>query len=86
MDGQREIRSQLLTHDAEIGDCSEPSISLKWQLTVHHLKGLFRSVLTRNIGGVIVIRTSDGEVEVEVLEVKGNQVRLGTKAPASVKI
>jgi carbon storage regulator len=40
-------------------------------------------VLTRKLGEVI--RIGDG-VTVRVLEVKGNQVRLGLEAPADVKI
>ena len=40
-------------------------------------------VLTRKIGEKIVI---DGQIVVKVLEVKGNQVRLGLEAPLNVTI
>lgn len=41
-------------------------------------------ILTRRIGETLVI--GDGEVEVTVLGVKGNQVRIGTKAPKDVSV
>ncbi|HWG45129.1 MAG TPA: carbon storage regulator [Gemmataceae bacterium] len=40
-------------------------------------------VLTRRIGERIVI---DNDIVVEVLEVKGNRIRLGIQAPAGVAI
>ena len=40
-------------------------------------------VLSRRKNETIVI---DGQIEIEVLKVKGNMVRLGIKAPQSVKI
>ena len=44
-------------------------------------------ILTRRIGETIIIETPAGErIEVAVLDVKGNQVRIGTNAPADVKI
>jgi carbon storage regulator len=44
-------------------------------------------VLTRGIGGEIIITTADGqEITVAVLGVRGNQVRLGVNAPHDVVI
>jgi len=44
-------------------------------------------ILTRRPGETIVIETPAGErIEVAVLGVKGNQVRVGTQAPADVSI
>jgi carbon storage regulator len=40
-------------------------------------------ILTRRIGETVVI---GGEVDVTVLGVKGNQVRLGVKAPRAVPV
>jgi carbon storage regulator len=40
-------------------------------------------VLTRKAGEQIVI---DGDIRIEVLEVQGNRVRLGIKAPSGVTI
>lgn len=40
-------------------------------------------VLTRKTNETIVI---DGQIEVSVIQVRGNRVRLGIKAPASVSI
>jgi carbon storage regulator CsrA len=41
-------------------------------------------ILTRRAGETIVI--GDGEVEITVLNIKGNQVRIGCKAPKSVSV
>ena len=41
-------------------------------------------VLTRSIGERLII--NNGEIKVSILEVKGNQVRLGIDAPRSVSI
>ena len=44
-------------------------------------------ILTRRVGETIIIDLPTGEqVEVTVLGVKGNQVRIGTDAPADLKI
>jgi len=44
-------------------------------------------ILTRRVGETIIIQTADGErIEVTVLAVKGNQVRIGTEAPDDVHI
>ena len=44
-------------------------------------------ILTRRVGETIVIETPAGErVEVAVLGVKGNQVRIGTDAPDHIQI
>jgi len=40
-------------------------------------------VLTRKAGEKIVI---DGNIEVTIVEIQGNRVRLGIKAPDSVRI
>ncbi len=40
-------------------------------------------VLTRRKGETIII---DGDIEVTVLDIKGNQIRIGIKAPASVEV
>jgi carbon storage regulator len=39
-------------------------------------------VLTRSIGERLFIQ--DGEIKIQVLEVKGNQVRLGIEAPKNI--
>ena len=41
-------------------------------------------VLTRSIGERLFIQ--DGEIRIQVLEVKGNQVRLGIEAPKHIAI
>lgn len=41
-------------------------------------------VLTRSIGERLFIQ--DGEIKIQVLEVKGNQVRLGIEAPKHIAI
>ncbi len=41
-------------------------------------------VLTRSQGERLVI--DDGKVRIDVLEIKGNQVRLGITAPRSVSV
>lgn len=41
-------------------------------------------VLTRSVGERLII--NDGEIKLSVLEVKGNQVRIGIDAPKSVVI
>lgn len=44
-------------------------------------------ILTRRIGEVLVIDTPGGEkIEITVLGVKGNQVRIGTSAPMAVTV
>jgi len=44
-------------------------------------------VLTRRIGGEIIITTADGQqITVAVLGVRGNQVRIGVNAPRDVAI
>ena len=44
-------------------------------------------ILTRRVGETIIIETPAGErIEVAVLGVKGNQVRVGTEAPANMVI
>jgi carbon storage regulator len=44
-------------------------------------------ILTRRVGETIIIETPAGErIEVAVLGVKGNQVRVGNPAPADVGI
>jgi len=44
-------------------------------------------ILTRRVGETIIIETPAGErIEVAVLGVKGNQVRVGNPAPANVGI
>jgi len=44
-------------------------------------------ILTRRPGESLIIETPAGElIEVTVLEVKGNQVRIGTDAPDEVQI
>jgi len=41
-------------------------------------------VLTRSIGERLFIQ--DGEIKIQVLEVKGNQVRIGIEAPKNIAI
>ena len=41
-------------------------------------------VLTRSVGERLII--NDGEIKLNVLEVKGNQVRLGIDAPQNISI
>ena len=41
-------------------------------------------VLTRSIGERLII--NNGEVKISILEVKGNQVRLGIDAPRNVSV
>ena len=43
-------------------------------------------VLTRKVGDSVILDTSDGPVEVLVVAVRGNAVRLGFEAPDSVRI
>ena len=44
-------------------------------------------ILSRRIGQTIIIETPAGKrIEVDVLGVKGNQVRIGTDAPDDVSI
>ena len=44
-------------------------------------------ILTRRVGETIIIETPTGErIDVAVLGVKGNQVRIGTQAPDNVNI
>tara|TARA_Y100000034_G_scaffold111903_1_gene145426 strand:+ start:217 stop:402 length:186 start_codon:yes stop_codon:yes gene_type:complete len=43
-------------------------------------------VLTRTIGKKIIVQTGSEEIEVAVLGVNGNQVRLGVQAPSHVAI
>jgi len=44
-------------------------------------------ILTRRTGEALIIETPDGErITVTVLEVNGNQVRIGTDAPADIAI
>lgn len=41
-------------------------------------------VLTRSVGERLII--NDGEIKLNVLEVKGNQVRIGIDAPKHISI
>lgn len=41
-------------------------------------------VLTRSVGERLII--NDGEIQVDVLEIKGNQVRIGIRAPKDVSV
>lgn len=41
-------------------------------------------VLTRSVGERLII--NDGEIKISILEVKGNQVRIGIDAPRNVAI
>lgn len=41
-------------------------------------------VLTRSIGERLFIQ--NGEIKIQVLEIKGNQVRLGIEAPKEISI
>lgn len=41
-------------------------------------------VLTRSVGERLIIK--DGEIRLNVLEVKGNQVRIGIDAPKHISI
>ena len=41
-------------------------------------------VLTRSVGERLII--NDGEIKLNVLEIKGNQVRIGIDAPRSISV
>ena len=41
-------------------------------------------VLTRSVGERLII--NDGEIRLNVLEVKGNQVRIGIEAPKHISV
>ena len=41
-------------------------------------------VLTRSVGERLII--NDGEIKLNVLEVKGNQVRIGIDAPRNISV
>lgn len=41
-------------------------------------------VLTRSVGERLIIK--DGEIRLNVLEIKGNQVRLGIDAPKDISV
>lgn len=41
-------------------------------------------VLTRSVGERLII--SDGQIKISVLEVKGNQVRIGIDAPKEISV
>lgn len=41
-------------------------------------------VLTRSVGERLFV--NDGEIKIQVLEVKGNQVRIGIEAPKHIAI
>jgi carbon storage regulator len=41
-------------------------------------------VLTRSVGERLMI--NDGEIKIRVLEVKGNQVRIGIEAPKHIAV
>jgi len=44
-------------------------------------------ILSRKINEVLVIETPAGElIEITVLDVKGNQVRIGTSAPKDISV
>ena len=44
-------------------------------------------VLTRKIGESLIIQTSTGEeIEIIVLDIKGNQVKIGTEAASDVSV
>ena len=44
-------------------------------------------ILTRRPGETLIIEAPDGKkIEVTVLEVKGNQIRIGTNAPDDIAI
>ncbi len=41
-------------------------------------------VLTRSVGERLII--NDGEIKLSILEVKGNQVRIGIEAPRHISV
>jgi carbon storage regulator len=43
-------------------------------------------VLTRREGDTVILETSDGPIEVSIAGINGSQIRVGFKAPKSVKI
>lgn len=57
--------------------------SVNTQDTHHKPRNLKMLVLTRRIDETILI---DGQIEIQILKVKGNTVRLGIKAPRDVKV
>lgn len=42
--------------------------------------------LTRKVRERIVLKTSDGDVVIEVVKINGNRVKIGIEAPKSVAI
>jgi carbon storage regulator CsrA len=63
---------------------AEPErISLRHFSDHNNSKGFRMLVLSRKKNETIVV---DNQIEIEVLQIKGNTVRLGIKAPQSVKI
>jgi len=43
-------------------------------------------ILTRRIGETLMAETADGLIEVTILGVKGNQVRVGINAPKDIEV
>ena len=43
-------------------------------------------VLTRREGDSVILETSDGPIEISIEEINGAQLRVGFKAPKSVRI
>lgn len=43
-------------------------------------------ILSREVGQTICIGEGDKMIEVEVIEIRGGKVRLGTQAPAEVPV
>jgi carbon storage regulator len=43
-------------------------------------------ILTRRIGETLVAETAEGLIEVTILGVKGNQVRVGINAPKDIEV
>lgn len=43
-------------------------------------------VLSRKFNERIVLQTSDGLVSIQVVQLRGNMVRLGVNAPSSVRV
>jgi len=43
-------------------------------------------ILTRREGETVILETSDGPIEVSIGEINGSQIRVGFKAPKSVRI
>jgi carbon storage regulator len=52
----------------------------------HQTRSIEMLILTRRIGETLMAETADGLIEVTILGVKGNQVRVGINAPKDIEV